>query len=683
MCYEVNFVQNSKKTNLPLYLFILRKCELKNNNMFLLVLSLIFPFSLSNQLSFYSPISSTPRTGTQNIGLVLAYYDELTMDSQLQDLYLSHYSTQPNAYFDWASHNLMDLSVDVFFHSLSLPERDADGNCRSHPGLQFSEVTGFDTEAYDAMEFLVLTTDGCSGPCASGEGGIECTKMHQLSALQSCDTASVTTLCQPTYVHELLHALGLGYHAGMYECSQEEIDAFPETTWRDCTNVEYGGRLDVLGSTSGEKISFGVAARLRYDLQWMDGDDITVLEKHDAPTSWTESTVDVTLSALDKAGGGAAAAAVIRFTNSALESLGTIWLEYRGGHSFDSNVATANPGVLAFHYGNSLIDLAPLDDYSHVTLDVGASPFTDPSSGLVIETVSADGDTAVVRVRFAPPPACTPASPSLNLPGYFGGYLAWIAKADDLSKYQPTDPSWSEVSLTQWIVEYMPYWGTAEYDTYPVIFSYQLSARNNDGAACGSSTLSVRGAAMPDGWRLDEGACQNVAGGQATTDVCFSVAVAPGTPDGPVEILVEIFKEEDGMASPDLYRLWVCVGGFNPWFFSVANDRHPPWECVFGGASEGVEPLPYDETYSPTPAPTFVDTEAPTVVETEAPTVADTEAPTVADTDSPTSAPTTGTGSPTPEEFMMGSASYAKPSQCIAFSLTVAVLTVFNVIINA
>ena len=50
MCYEVHFVQNSKKTNLPLYLFILRKCELKNNDMFLLVLSLIFPFSLSNQL---------------------------------------------------------------------------------------------------------------------------------------------------------------------------------------------------------------------------------------------------------------------------------------------------------------------------------------------------------------------------------------------------------------------------------------------------------------------------------------------------------------------------------------------------------------------------------------------------------------------------------------------------------
>eukprot|EP00518_Triparma_eleuthera_P018276 CAMPEP_0197559814 /NCGR_PEP_ID=MMETSP1320-20131121/21932_1 /TAXON_ID=91990 /ORGANISM="Bolidomonas sp., Strain RCC2347" /LENGTH=554 /DNA_ID=CAMNT_0043121299 /DNA_START=225 /DNA_END=1886 /DNA_ORIENTATION=- len=535
------------------------------------------------------------------------------MDASLEEMFTAHYSTQTSAYFDWASFGSMDLSVDIFFHPLSLSERDTDGNCRSHPGLDFSGVAGFDADSYDVREFNVLMTEGCSGPCASGVGGIECTTMHSTEALESCDTASSTTLCQPTFVHEILHALGLGYHADMYECSQEEIDDFPQTTWRDCTNVEYGGRLDVLGSTSGEKISFGIASRLRYDLGWMDADDITVLEKDDAVDSWTETSVDVTLSALDKPGGNAA---IVRFTAPVLETLGTIWLEYRGGYSFDSNVATDNPGILAFHYGKNLIDLAPSDDYTHVTLDVGASPFSDPASGLVLETISADGDTALVRVTFSPPPVCVPAAPSLNLPGYFGGYKVWLAKADDVSKYQPTEEGWGAVSENGWIAEYHSYWWTDEVDTYPLIMSYQLSARNNDGATCGDSTLSVRGASIPDGWRVDEGACQNVKGGQATTDVCFSVAIAPETPDGPVEILVEIFKEEDGMVSPELYRLWVCVGGFNPWFQSVANDRHPPWECVFGGNTEGTVPEPAlnprdDWTDSPTHAPTDAPTHAP------------------------------------------------------------------------
>ena len=196
-------------------------------------------------------------------------------------------------------------------------------------------------------------------------------------------------------------------------------------------------------------------------------------------------------------------------------------------------------------------------------------------------------------MTFKAPPACVPAAPSMNLPGYHGGYKTWLAKGDLELYAAPEGEGWREVTIYTSFAEYMPYWFTPELDSYQVVFSHMLSARNRDSATCSASTLSVRGHALPEGWRVDEGACQNEAAGQDTTDVCFSVAVPNAAPHGAYEILIEIFKEEDGMGS-ELYPLWLCVGGFNPWFMSIANDRVPPWLCTYGDLEEGVEPAPAD-----------------------------------------------------------------------------------------
>ena len=37
----------------------------------------------------------------------------------------------------------------------------------------------------------------------------------------------------------------------------------------------------------------------------------------------------------------------------------------------------------------------------------------------------------------------------------------------------------------------------------------------------------------------------------------------------------------------ELYPLWVCVNGFNPWFQTVLNNRHPPWQCAYMDSGEG------------------------------------------------------------------------------------------------
>lgn len=399
----------------------------------------------------------------------------------------------------------------------------------------------------------------------------------------------------------------------MYECTQDEIDAYPEITWRDCDNVEYGGRLDVLGSGNMDfedgKISHGVAARLRYDLYWLDGDDITVVEKTDPLSSWTETSTTILLNALDTLEYGSKRAAIIRFTDVRLQGLGVLWLEYRGGYYFESNVPVNNNGILAFHEGNKLIDLDPSDDYSHVTLDVGNEWF-DPASGLKINTLSADGETARVKVTFTSPPKCKRNAPVVNLPGYYGGYIVYLAKADNLETYQnKNEDGWNVVTIDTHIAEYHSYFNSPEVNDYKVILSYKVSIRNNDSATCPKSTVSVRGISLPDGWRFDyQHYLPSLIAGQATTDIGFSVAVSSETPDGAYEILVEVYKEEDQMKSPELYRLWICVGGFNPWFFVIANDRYPPWKCYFGGSNIGVEPEP---AINPREFPTTSPTEAP------------------------------------------------------------------------
>ena len=196
------------------------------------------PSTYSSPLPFQDPMSATPRTGPLSIGVVLAYYTEL--DGVIDEAELTkHYKAQPERYLTWASAGSATPTVTVFFHPLGIAERDGTA-CRPHPGLLFDEVDGFTSSAYQAKEFNILTTTGCSGSCASSASGIECTSFYDVDALRACDTASSTVLCQTTFIHEALHALGLGYHANGVQCSSVDL-ADEATTWRDCEFKEYGG----------------------------------------------------------------------------------------------------------------------------------------------------------------------------------------------------------------------------------------------------------------------------------------------------------------------------------------------------------------------------------------------------------------------------------------------------------
>ena len=471
------------------------------------------PKTFASDLDFLP--SQKSRVGKQKLALIFAFYEELVEEDSSgkttinKTLLSGLFKTQPEQYFSWSSYGLMDLEVDIYYHPLGMAERDGVGSCRDHPGLLFDDVAGLDTSLYDVKYFVdVITSTNCGGSCSSGVGGVVCTTMYFSLTAEPCNYGHPYGLCESVFIHEALHAFGLGYHQNAYQCTYNEANEMVEDSWRDCTQMEYGNVLDALGSgTSGDKVSWGVSAKSRYDLGWLDADDIEVVTKTDATDSWEVTTVVIDLLPEDsdnKLTAGSRAA-LIRFTDPALSSLGMLWLEFRGGNGFDTGLDNAadgynhpsnGGGVFGMLYGNSLIDFAAdnsVDDFKKVSLNVGAGPWNDISSGLQLETISVDAvNGAKVRITFNKPPVCVAARPSLNLPGYYGGYMFFLAKGDLELYKEPEGEGWGVQEIRSWIGEYMPYWSTVELDDFKAVLSYQLSAKNNDGASCDKSHMSVR-----------------------------------------------------------------------------------------------------------------------------------------------------------------------------------------------
>lgn len=203
-----------------------------------------------------------------------------------------------------------------------------------------------------------MLTSWCGGTCASDGTRTECTTFESELSGEHCDPESDTDLCDRANIHEQLHNLGLGYHQGGKKCSAEDIAA--GKPWRECPSEDYGGIMDVLGSINTEgKGSWGVAAKTRFDLGWLSKEDgdVRVVEIVEG--------VSETLSLRPLgAGSGLRAVEVAPPEDSVLSSLGTIWLECRAAEGFDTiageRVGGFNVnGVLAYHWGVSLIDLEP------------------------------------------------------------------------------------------------------------------------------------------------------------------------------------------------------------------------------------------------------------------------------------------------------------------------------------
>ena len=445
---------------------------------------------------------------------------------------------------------------------------------------------------------------------ASSSGGVS-VGAKDISA-KDCDPTSKERLCDRVYVHELLHTLGLQYHQNGIRCSAEEISSFGASStesWRDCEAKEYKNLFDVLGSA---RLSQGMAAKSRYDLGWMSyPDDIALVTEEGLRGAGGEAEYALSpLDSADRLGESRPRALVISFTGA---SIGQIWLEYRRGNFFDSAIASTagegreggynSKGVMALQWGTQVIDMHPIDgfisgedwkepkglpgsesDYERTSLNTGEEWF-DVSTGLKLKTLSVSDAEARVKVEFGTKPECQRNKPVIY-ENMFGNFYFHLAKGD-LEQYE----GYGVESLTTWILEYMPYWGKPEENTYKALFSYKTFVKNSDSSACPDAkepfTIVEEPLTLPDGWRLDEGACMNTIAPQGQASICFTVAIPPGTPDGPYEILIRVERENGSHAlvqASEWYPLWVCVGAYNSRFQSMDHDKVTPWECIVDGA---------------------------------------------------------------------------------------------------
>ena len=67
-----------------------------------------------------------------------------------------------------------------------------------------------------------------------------------------------------TYIHEMMHGIGLKYHMNQYRCE----DGL--TNFRQCAIKKYGNRYDVIGT--GNSNNYGLGAQPRLRAGWMNKD---------------------------------------------------------------------------------------------------------------------------------------------------------------------------------------------------------------------------------------------------------------------------------------------------------------------------------------------------------------------------------------------------------------------------
>ena len=207
-------------------------------------------------------------------------------------------------WFDWASYGQLELATTFFNVAAPPTERGpADGECRGRAESMgsvaatdagndvWATTPGFSRGDYRAVVWLVLAQE-CSGPGGTGGGLISLTEVDYNAAgwatsppeARDCGPGQGLA-CNAVYLHEMLHALGLGYHRNAIECGP---DAGP-AAWRDCPDVEYGDHFDMLGSSSGKQCP-GLGAGPRQALGWLSGAGDTV--------GATESTTGVAIGSL-------------------------------------------------------------------------------------------------------------------------------------------------------------------------------------------------------------------------------------------------------------------------------------------------------------------------------------------------------------------------------------------------
>lgn len=276
------------------------------------------------------------------------------------------------------------------------------------------QATGVSTSGYDLISYVLPFNSNCSW------GGIA-----QLGGQNSwINIATIGNNLKRTIPHELGHNLGR-HHAGSIHCTLNGEDVSIGGT---CSLSEYGDIFDVMGSSSGPK-------HMNVFNKGRTGNGVSTWLPSSAKLTVNRSTSpDATYTIVPQASNlpGIKALRIPVSTSNSSDQYYYIELRQNIGLDvFTSGTQEAVTQGLSIRLGpdygvqgkSYLIDTNPNSadpNFPHHSYEIGDSSlkpgqtFTDPNTGIHIQTLSVSETGAEVRVFFSSP-SCTNTSPSVSI----------------------------------------------------------------------------------------------------------------------------------------------------------------------------------------------------------------------------------------------------------------------------
>ena len=179
-----------------------------------------------------------------------------------------------------------------------------------------SDVSGCPADAYNATAYdrtAILAISHCAQPAFAGTLEFYANGVYVETAgifmgfFAEEDGDYAYSDFPSTWLHEVLHTLGAGYHNNLFECVNPKRQLDDPTS---CAALEYGDAFDVMGTGNGWGNNLNAFSRWRFG--WLGKNDITVVKNRGT----------VTLSPLN-------AGADAPHPRAAFLADAEIWLEWR------------------------------------------------------------------------------------------------------------------------------------------------------------------------------------------------------------------------------------------------------------------------------------------------------------------------------------------------------------------
>ena len=551
-----------------------------------------------------------PLQGTVKVGFFVALFsDSPDIDKAKIE---NAYGKEVGDWLTWASYGKLKLDVTFFYGKSSQASYSEWMNtgCVKPSAWSYGEGNSEEEhmkpatqDDFHVMTVMYYTKECVTAPGSSGSNNpvrIEFTHVNGTEGDPVGSPSLGINYKAKTFVHELMHAVGLKYHMNQFRCTDGTTD------WRMCKLKSYGNQYDVLGTGNSPYLGLGAQPRMR--MGWIKKDtEIKVV---------TKSEVDIILHPVATATANVHKAIIIKPAGEAMRCVPPLVVEYRKkGTQYESNLPdSVVDGLWISNYGTGLIKGQAWDssvdnwaNWQKFTIKWGTN-FTDAASGLTIYNIQNDGfqySTVKLSISIKGPKECKSRRPSLEKSMFGHYYPVELGKGERTElaqgfklgrksvmgepglpnkynlvpkKYRAV-PGANSVNVDKHTAEYLSWYHDDRIDR---IFYVQTQAsRNNDELSCAPRPISYRVLNLPCGWEYGEAGSVRVACPGANAAPALHFGIPKGTAPGAYHLYIRSqhadhwFAPEDEVdvngTSANTYELILCVDQYNTWYQTIGS----------------------------------------------------------------------------------------------------------------